>query len=471
MFLTSPAGAGEVAVQSTEGEGDRVAPLFEDAACRPDHPHPALRAASIRFAAQPREAGDVIVIAAGGTGGHFFPAEALASELLARGRRIALLTDARSAGLHSAVFAGQEHYVVRGAGIAGRGALRAAQAAVALAAGTLQARGILARLGAAAVVGFGGYPCVAPVLSARLMRRRPAVILHEQNAVLGRANRFLARHADALALSFADTTRVPEAAATVVTGNPVRPAIAALAETAYAPPGDTVNLLVLGGSLGARVFSDVVPPALATLPERLRARLAVVQQCRPEDLDRVRAAYAQAGIAAELAIFFADMADRLTRAHLVIARAGASTVAELAVAGRPSILVPLPGAIDDHQSANARALSDARGASVIAQPDFSPAALAERLTLLMAAPDMLAHAALAARRVARPDATARLADLVEDLMRGANSSPSPGGLEPRSGSRLGGGGRAPQTPPPNLDPLRGSSPPGEGEPKARKART
>ena len=357
------------------------------------------------------------MIAAGGTGGHFFPAEALASELLARGRRIALMTDARSGGLHSAVFAGHENYVIRGAGIAGRGVARAVRAAVALAGGTVQARTILARLGTAAVVGFGGYPCVAPVLATRFMRRRPGVILHEQNAVLGRANRFLAGRADALALSFAETARVPETAATVVTGNPVRPAIAALAGTAYRPPTDMVNLLVLGGSLGARVFSDVVPPAHGTLPEHFRARLAVVQQCRPEDLDRVRAAYAKAGIAAELAAFFPDVADRLTRAHLVIARAGASTVAELAVAGRPSILVPLPGAIDDHQSANARALSDARGASVIAQSDFTPAALAERLTLLLDTPDMLAHAAQAARRIARPDATARLADLVEDLMR------------------------------------------------------
>jgi UDP-N-acetylglucosamine--N-acetylmuramyl-(pentapeptide) pyrophosphoryl-undecaprenol N-acetylglucosamine transferase len=359
----------------------------------------------------------LIVIAAGGTGGHFFPAEALAAELLARGRRIALMTDARFGGLRSEVFATHDHYIIRGAGIAGRGIARAAQATVAIAAGTIQSRSILARLRAAAVVGFGGYPSVAPTLATRLMRHPPAVILHEQNAVLGRANRFLAGHADALALSFAGTTRVPETAATVLTGNPVRPAIAALAETPYTPPTDTINLLILGGSLGARVFSDVVPPALATLSEHLRARLAVMQQCRPEDLDRVRAAYAQAGIAADLATFFPDVAERLIQAHLVIARAGASTVAELAVAGRPSILVPLPGAIDDHQSANARALSDARAASVIAQPDFTPAALAERLTLLLDAPDMLAHAAHAARRVASPDATARLADLVEDLMR------------------------------------------------------
>ena len=210
---------------------------------------------------------------------------------------------------------------------------------------------------------------------------------------------------------------MPEHAATVVTGNPIRPAIAGFAAQAYVPPTDTLRLLVLGGSLGARVFSDVVPPALAALPGDLRSRLSVVQQCRTEDLARVRAAYESAGIAAELSAFFPDVAAKLAAAHLVIARAGASTVAELAVVGRPAILVPLPGAIDDHQSANARALADARGASVIAQPDFSPDALRERLAALFATPDMLAHAALAARSIARADATDRLADLVEDLMR------------------------------------------------------
>jgi UDP-N-acetylglucosamine--N-acetylmuramyl-(pentapeptide) pyrophosphoryl-undecaprenol N-acetylglucosamine transferase len=358
-----------------------------------------------------------IVIAAGGTGGHLFPAEALATELIARGRRVALMTDARSGGLQSPVFAGLEQFVISGAGIAGRGAVRAGKAAVALAAGVLQARGILSRIHAASVVGFGGYPCVAPVLATRLMRHRPTVILHEQNAVLGRANRYLARRADLLALSFPATEHVPETAATVVTGNPVRPAIAALAELPYAPPTDTLRLLVLGGSLGARVFSDIVPPALAGLPDGLRSRLSVVQQCRAEDLIRVRAAYESAGIVAELAAFFPDVAGKLAAAHLVIARAGASTVAELVVAGRPAILVPLPGAIDDHQAANARALAEVRGASVIAQRDFSADALRERLVALFAAPDMLAHAALAARSIARPDATARLADLVEDLMR------------------------------------------------------
>jgi UDP-N-acetylglucosamine--N-acetylmuramyl-(pentapeptide) pyrophosphoryl-undecaprenol N-acetylglucosamine transferase len=357
-----------------------------------------------------------VVIAAGGTGGHFFPAEALAAELLGRGRRVALITDARSGGLQSAVFAGLECFVISGAGLAGRGTLRAAKGALSLAKGALQAKRILTRIHAAAVVGFGGYPCVAPVLAARLMRRRPAMILHEQNAVLGRANRFLARHIDRLALSFADTRHVPNVT-TVVTGNPVRPAIAALADAPYLPPSDRLRLLVLGGSLGARVFSDVVPAALASLPDTLLSRLSVAQQCRPEDLGRVRATYDLAGIDAELSTFFPDVADRLAAAHLVIARAGASTVAELAIAGRPSILVPLPGAIDDHQSANAAALVAARGALVIPQRELTPDALHDRLASLLASPDVLVHAARAARSLARPDATARLADLVEELMR------------------------------------------------------
>ena len=359
-----------------------------------------------------------IVIAAGGTGGHFFPAEALASELVKRGRRIVLLCDARSAGLQSAVFAGRERFVIPGAGIAGRGVWRGAAAIAALARGVVQARGILARLDAGAIVAFGGYPSVAPVLAARLLggRRWRPVILHEQNAVLGRANRFLARHATVLALSFATTERVPEVAATVVTGNPVRPAVAALAEFGYTAPTDAVRLLVLGGSLGARVFSDVVPDAVALLPADLRARLSIVQQCRAEDLDRVRAGYARSGVVAELSAFFPDVAAKLAAAHLVISRAGASSVAELAVAGRPAILVPLPNAIDDHQSANARALVAARGASAVAQRDLTPALLAEQLARLLGAPDILTHAAHAARSVACADATSRLADLVESLM-------------------------------------------------------
>lgn len=354
-----------------------------------------------------------VVIAAGGTGGHFFPAEALAAELVARGHRIVLMTDARSGGLASPVFAGREQYVLRGAGIAGRGVWRGMTAVRALAAGVAQARGVLGRLGAGCVVGFGGYPCVAPVVAARLVRRRPAVVLQEQNAVLGRANRFLARRADVLALGFAGTELVPAGVRVEVTGNPVRPAIGALAQTGYVAATDRIRLLVLGGSLGARVFSDVVPAAVLALPEALRSRISVVQQARAEDVERVQAAYAADGIAAEISSFFGDVAARLVVAHLVIARAGASTVAELAVVGRPSVLVPLPGAIDDHQSANARALAAAGGAWVVPQPQFTAALLTQRLGELLSDPVGLTGAAVAARTQARADAAARLADLVE----------------------------------------------------------
>lgn len=357
-----------------------------------------------------------IVIAAGGTGGHFFPAEALAVELIARGHRVVLMTDARSGGLKSPVFAGREQYVIRGAGLAGRGPWRGIKAIGSMAAGVVQARGILGRLGAGCVVGFGGYPSVAPILAARMLRHRPVVILQEQNAVLGRANRFLSRRADVLALGFGNTTRVPAGTKTVVSGNPVRPAIAALAQTGYVAATDRIRLLVLGGSLGARVFSDVVPAALAALPEVIRTRITLVQQVRAEDMQRVIAAYAASGIAAELAPFFGDVADRLVAAHLVIARAGASTVAELAVAGRPAILVPLPGAIDDHQSANALALLHAGAARVIPQPAFTPEALTALFTELLADPVGLTGAAVAARTQAKADAASRLADLIESQM-------------------------------------------------------
>lgn len=349
-----------------------------------------------------------VVIAAGGTGGHFFPAEALAAALVRRGERVVLMTDARRAAIPSAAFAGKEVHVLSGGGLAGHSFASAARGAAGLAAGIVRARRLLAGLNASAVVGFGGYPAVAPVLAARMVRPRPAIVLHEQNAVSGRANRLLARFADRFVTSFPGTQRAPAGA--LVLGNPVRPEIAALAGHGYAPPGEgALRVLVLGGSLGARVLSDVVPAALAMHPQR--ARLAVTQQCRAEDLDRVRAAYATAGIAAELSPFFADVAQRLAAAHLVIARAGASTVSELAVAGRPAILVPLPGAIDDHQSANARALD---GALVMAQPAFTPDALAAALAGLDDA--RLAAMAACAAAVGVPDAAERLASLVLSLV-------------------------------------------------------
>ena len=361
-----------------------------------------------------------IVIAAGGTGGHLFPAEALAAELIARGERIALMTDARSAAYESPAFANAERFVLRGAGLAGRGLKRSIAGAFALAAGTLTARRLLVRLDASAVIGFGGYPSVPPLLAARLLPAAtcPATALHEQNAVLGRANRFLARGVDLLALSVPETARVPSGAQVELVGNPVRPALAALAGQGYVAPTaeGVVRLLVLGGSLGARVFADVVPPAVALLPEALRQRLVVTQQTRAEDLPRVETAYREAGVPADLSPFFGDMATRLSLAHLVIARAGASTVAELGCAGRPAILVPLPSAIDDHQTGNARA-SDVSGAAwLMPQPAFTPEALAKHLATILGNPPVLARAAAAAAQLGRPDAARRLADLVQSLV-------------------------------------------------------
>lgn len=359
-----------------------------------------------------------VVIAAGGTGGHFFPAEALAHALTGRGYRPVLMTDGRSAGRGSEAFADGDRHVLPGAGIAGRGLVKGVKATAALAAGTIAAAKLLRSLQPGAIVGFGGYPCVPPIVAARLSGMKTPVILHEQNAVLGRANRSLAKRVTVLALSAAGTTRVPAGVRTVVTGNPVRPTIAVLADAPYEAPTQDgpINLLVTGGSLGARVLSDIVPQALIALPPEFRARLRVVQQARQEDGDRVRAAYQAAGIAAEVSPFFADMAQRLAASHLVIARAGASTTAELAVTGRPALLVPLPSAIDDHQSANAAILAQAGAAWVLPQTQFTVDAVADQLAVLFADPSLLSAASLAARHIARADAVALLADLVEQSM-------------------------------------------------------
>jgi UDP-N-acetylglucosamine--N-acetylmuramyl-(pentapeptide) pyrophosphoryl-undecaprenol N-acetylglucosamine transferase len=357
-----------------------------------------------------------IVIAAGGTGGHLTPAAALADELADRGRHIVLMSDARSANLAADLFAAHERFVLPGQGVAGRNLLRAAKGVASLAHAALNARRLMARRAPSAVVGFGGYPSVGPVLATRLLRRRPRVILHEQNAVLGGANRTLARLADIIALSNAATSHIPAGQRTVLTGNPVRPAIIARAGARYEAPADTIRLLVLGGSQGARVLSDVVPAALALLPDAIRHRLRVTQQCRAEDLPRVRETYEGAAISADLASFFTDVAGLLADCHLVIARSGASTVAELGVIGRPAILVPLPGAVDGDQRMNAEAFVAGGAGWMFPQPEFSPRALAARLSELLDDPARLTVAAARASRLGHADAASALADVVEQAI-------------------------------------------------------
>lgn len=353
-----------------------------------------------------------ILLAAGGTGGHMFPAEALAQALIARGRTVALVTDARGGGFGDRLPEVTVHRIAAG-GLAGTGLAGRARGVCRLALGFMQARRILGAMRPGAIVGFGGYASVPAVLAAQ-RSHRPNVI-HEQNAVLGRANRLLARRADAIATSFDAVQAMPATQARIaLTGNPVRPAIAAIADRPY--PAPTVNgpiaILVLGGSLGARVFAGVVPAAMASLDPALRARTRLVQQCRRENLDATRAAYDALGMTVELAPFFEDVPVRLAAAQLVIARAGASTVAELTAAGRPALLVPYPHATDDHQRANATALVAADAAWLIAEPDFTPEALAARLAGWLGDPAPLVKAAARARAIGRRDAADRLADLV-----------------------------------------------------------
>lgn len=356
-----------------------------------------------------------IVIAAGGTGGHVYPAEALADRLMTRGHRVVLMTDRRSGALDSPVFASCERHVLAGAGLSGRGLGRAASGFLQLVKGTRAARKLLSGIEPAAVIGFGGYPSVPPVLAARGLRPKPVIALHEQNAVLGRANRFLARFADHLALSLEPTERLPAGVKTTITGNPVREAVAALAGREYAAPEGRISLLVLGGSLGAKIFATLIPEALALLADDLRARIDLAIQAPEAELAGLREKLAAIGIDHVAARFFGDVADRLAGAHLVVARAGASTVAEIAVAGRPAIFIPLPHAIDDHQRANADALARHGAALRLDQASTTPEILAGAIARLLTEQARLVTMAEASAAAGKPHAAANLADLIETL--------------------------------------------------------
>lgn len=355
----------------------------------------------------------LILLAAGGTGGHLFPAEALGVELMKRGLRVRLVTDSRALR-YSGLFSKDMTDVVPSETVRGRSPLALARTGVTLAAGTAVAFKLMHRLKPAAVIGFGGYPTLPPLLAARLAGI--PTLIHDANAVMGRANRFLSRRVSAIATSLPGVlAREPSLIGkTTTTGTPMRPAILAAAAVAFAAPGpdDPLRVLIVGGSQGARVMSDIVPAAIEKLEAALRRRLVLTQQVRGEDMARVRAVYDRLGIDAELAPFFADLPARLAASHVIVSRSGAGTVAELGAIGRPSILVPLPGAIDQDQFANAGVLADAGGAIRIVQADFTPERLAAELSALADDPARLAAMAVAARTVGRLDAAERLADLV-----------------------------------------------------------
>jgi UDP-N-acetylglucosamine--N-acetylmuramyl-(pentapeptide) pyrophosphoryl-undecaprenol N-acetylglucosamine transferase len=358
-----------------------------------------------------------VLLATGGTGGHVFPAEALAGALAASGASLALLTDARGRQWKGALASHPIHHL-RAASPSG-GMVQRLLGIANLALGFLQALPIIRRIRPAVVVGFGGYASVPTVLAARVLGV-PSVV-HEQNAVLGRANRLCAGGAAAIATAFATVRHLAPGDARVrLVGNPVRDAVRRLRELSYRAPAsdETLQLVVIGGSQGAASFSEVIPQAVLALPPELRARLSIVQQCRAEDLERVRETYRSAGIAAELATFFPDFPARLAGAHLVVARSGASTVAELSTSGRPSILVPFPHATEDHQRANAAALDEVGACILLPQERFTAAALASHMRALLAEPARLAQMADAAREAGHPDAAEHLAELVIAVARG-----------------------------------------------------
>ena len=353
------------------------------------------------------------VLAAGGTGGHMIPAHALAAELKARGHGVLLITDERGARFPG-LFENVPVHILP-AGRLGGGPLGYIKAAFSVMAGRREALGLYRNHRPDAVVGFGGYPAF-PSLIAATSRKIPTV-LHEQNAVLGRVNRLLAGEATAIATAYDKVERLKprHAGKTVMVGNPVRSAVQRLGEQPF-PPFDEVaplKILVTGGSQGATVLSDVVPEGLALLKPSLRRRLQIVQQCRPEEIEEVRARYASLEIPAELSTYIEDMPARLGEAHLFVGRAGASTIAELTTAGRPAILIPFPAATDDHQTVNAREITKAGGARTIPQPQFTPEVLARQIEAMAADPIALNNAAARALSVGRPHAARDLADLVE----------------------------------------------------------
>lgn len=361
----------------------------------------------------------VFVLMAGGTGGHLFPAMALAEELRRRGHIIHLMTDHRveSYGGH---FPARETHIVPSATPSLSNPIKFVTAGFRILWGIGVAWQKLGRIKPDAVVGFGGYPVFPPFIAASL-RGIPG-LLHEQNAVMGRANRALARFARSIATSFAEIRFAePYAQKITLTGNPARDRVRDVAAAqAYLPPldGGPLRLLVFGGSQGARAFSDLVPPAIALLPETQRKRLEIVQQCRPEDLERVAEIYRDLKINMTLESFFADLPERMIKSHLVICRSGASTVAEVGVLGVPALFVPLPGSIDADQKANAATYERAGAGWLIEQANISPQSLANRLQDLFNAPDRLLAAARAAKEEGRPDAVTRLADLAETVSEG-----------------------------------------------------
>jgi len=371
----------------------------------------------------------VIVLAAGGTGGHLFPAEALAHEMIARGWEVHLVTDDRAERFAGA-FPAKSIHVVRSATIGGRNPFALARTFWTLWQGNLESRKLFRSIRPQLVAGFGGYPTLPPLYAATALKI--PTIIHEQNAVMGRANKALAARVSAIAGGFLPDDTGPFALKTVLTGNPVRPEVLAEVGRPYRPAAapQPFRFLVFGGSQGAQYFSTAVPAAVKLLSREQQARLVVTQQARAEDEANVRAAYGALGVKAEVARFFKDMPRRISEAHFVLSRSGASTVSEIAAIGRPAVLVPFPHALDHDQAANAAALAAAGGAEVIKQSDLSPERIATIVANAMSNPEELAATAEKARGTGKPEATRLLANLAEAIATGQSVEKFKEGVRP-----------------------------------------
>lgn len=349
------------------------------------------------------------LLSAGGTGGHLFPAQALAQEMKPRGWTIHLATDPR-AEKYAADFGADETHIIRSATFAGKSPVALAKTLSGLASGYFAARRLISKVKPDVAVGFGGYPTVPPLLAA--IHKGVPSVLHEQNAILGRANKFLASKVNVLATGFEMREGTQ---AHIVTGNPLREIAHEAARNPYDSPvaGGTLKFLIFGGSQGAQFFSQVTADAFALLGSNLKSRIELTMQTREEEMERTRVAFDELGVNADLSPFFSDMPQRIAQSHLVMCRSGASSVSELALIGRPSILVPFPGSLDDDQGANAAHLESEGGAVLIRQKDMSPQRLAGLITDALQKPEALAIQAANAKRTGVPDAAVRLADLVE----------------------------------------------------------
>lgn len=359
--------------------------------------------------------GQTIILAAGGTGGHLYPAEALAQELLNRGHKIIIITDKRGNAFQK--LSDKVHIDCVRAATFREGLVNKLKAAADIAIGILQAALLMKKYKPDVVIGFGGYPSYPTVFSAQKLGI--ATILHEQNAVLGKANVHLSAKAVKIAVSLPDTRGISSVnqSKVVVTGNPVRAAICAVREKPYQPPSGSFNIFITGGSQGAVVFSEVVPEAMGLLPADIKSSLSVVHQCREADVALAERKYKAAGLKAEIKSFYNDMPERLGACHLFIGRSGASTVAEIAVVGRPAIFVPYPGHADQQQKYNAELISGRGGAWVMMQDEFKPEALSKKIEQLAKNPSMLENAATAARSCGQPEAVKRLADLIDERLK------------------------------------------------------